>query len=238
LDREDDLNGKGTTRVRVDLFLGSDIGLWAIGEVDPTAVGGVVTEDDEIAANAIARGFAVTRAPSGADRALSVHYPHVLSAELLARYKGAWNLHPAFLPWGRGHFPLVWAIANREPAGGTLHEMTSRLDGGPIVDQIEVVVEPAETGGSLHARVREVERDLFRRWWPRIAGGEPIPARPQPPGGSYHDRRAFDLLMALDADELAAGDLDRIGRALSFPGKPGLTRGGSRPRSGDASEAS
>jgi methionyl-tRNA formyltransferase len=233
LDREDDVNRKSTARVRVDLFLGSDTGLWAIGEVDPAAVGVVVTEDEQIAADALARGLSVTRAPSGAERALSVHYPHILSADLLAGYAGAWNLHPAFLPWGRGHFPLVWAIANREPAGGTLHEMTERLDGGPIVDQIEVNVGPAETGGSLHARIREVERDLFRRWWPRIAGGEPIPARPQPPGGSYHDRRAFDRLIALDADSLAPGDLDRIGRALTFPGKPGLSGGGSRPLRGD-----
>jgi len=208
--------------LRVDLYLGSDIGLWAIGEVDPSAVGVVITEDDEIAAGAVEHGLAVSRDPSGAERALSVHYPRVLSADLLASYVGAWNLHPAFLPWGRGHFPLVWAIANREPAGATLHEMTPRLDGGPIVDQTEVVVEANETGGSLHSRIREVERGLFHKWWPRIAGGEPIPARPQPPGGSYHDRDAFEQLLATDPNALVPGDLDRIGRALTFPGKPGL----------------
>jgi len=209
--------------VRVDLFLGSDIGLWTISEVDPSAVGVVFTEDDEISARASDRGLGVAQHPSGAQRALSVHYPRILSDELLARYEGAWNLHPGFLPWGRGHFPLVCAIANSEPAGATLHEMTTQLDGGPIVDQTEVVVGPDDTGGSLHSRIREVERDLFRIWWPRIAAGEQIAARPQPPGGSYHDRAAFERLMAIDPDALAPEDLDRIGRALTFPGKPGLT---------------
>jgi methionyl-tRNA formyltransferase len=221
----DAMNRQGVSAVRVDLFLGSDIGLWTIGEIDPSAVGVVVTEDDEISARATDRGLAVARHPSGAQRALSVHYPRILSDELLALYEGAWNLHPGFLPWGRGHFPLVWAIANGEPAGATLHEMTTQLDGGPIVDQTEVVVARDDTGGSLHSRIRAVERDLFRTWWPRIAGGERIAARPQPLGGSYHDRAAFERLLALDPEALAPEDLDRIARALTFPGKPGLTRG-------------
>ncbi len=204
-----------------DLLLGSDIGLWVASVVDPLTVGTVQTEDPEIAAVATRRGLAI--GPPSSPRALSVHYPRILLPRELRQWNAAYNLHPAFLPWGRGHFPLVWAIADAEPAGATLHRMTPRVDGGPIVEQIRVAIRANDTGHSLFLRIREAERRLFLLWWPRIASGAMIIEHPQPRRqGSYHDKAAFAALLQMDPDTLDPKVEDRIRRALTFPGKPAL----------------
>lgn len=213
----------------LDLLLGSDIGLWVAQTARLDGIATVITEDPDIAAAAAARGAAVSSEPGGGWRALSVHYPRVLTADALGHYEAVYNLHPGYLPWGRGHFPLVWAIANCEPAGATLHRMTERVDAGPIIAQVQVEVGPADTAGELHQRIRDVERYLFLRWRGRLLRPEPIPERPQPPGGSYHDKAQFAALLATDPDTLEPEDLDRLRRATTFPGKPGL---GATSRSG------
>ena len=208
----------------VALLLGSDIGLWVAETVEVSGVSRITTEDPEIAAVARARGLRVGPLGEG-DRALAVHYPRLLHRAELEQFNAIYNLHPGFLPWGRGHFPLVWAIANREPAGVTLHRMIERLDAGPIVDQVEVSVRRHDTAGDLFRRIRRAERRLFALWWPRLQTESVIPERPQPPGGSYHDRAAFESLLLVDIGSLTPADLDRIRRATTFPNRRGVVTG-------------
>ena len=170
-------------------------------------------------------------------RALSVHYPKILPADELEGYEAAYNLHPGYLPWGRGHFPLVWAIWLGEPAGATVHRMTARVDSGPIVDQVRVPVLALDTAYSLFGRIRHAERRLFTTWWQRIASGRPIPETPQRSGGSYHSKRDFELLLDTDPAGLAPHAVDRLTRALTFPGKPGLGSSRRRRANGHASDA-
>jgi hypothetical protein len=89
------------------------------------------------------------------------------------------------------------------------------LDRGPIVGQLRVDYSDFETGGALHARVMEAEKDLFGCWWPRILAGEDLPCDEQPSGGSYHSRRQFFELKSLPPP---AADLTRLARALEFKG--------------------
>lgn len=216
---------------KVELLLGSDIGAWALTRVDPRHVARVVTCDDGIADRARSLGVAVESgdvnelAASGATIGFSVHYPRILNEATLGRYDVAYNLHPGLLPWGRGWYPVFWALWDQTPAGATLHEMTPKLDRGPIVDQINVVYTNADTGGSLLNRVRHAERELFDRYWPAFASGD-RPAAHAPPGhgGSYHDKADFDA--ARDPKrwkELSAEQLVRLARALTTDGYPGYT---------------
>ena len=204
------------------LLLGSDIGLWAVEFVEPASVTQVVAEDPEIRRVARRRGIAASTRPKSAWRTLSIHYPRILSHEELTSLGPTYNLHPGFLPWGRGHFPLVWAILDDEPAGATLHRMVARLDAGSIVDQTRVAVLADDTGGSLHARLRHAEREMLRKWWPRLLNDSPITERPQASGGSYHTKAEFESLLASDPRSVGPAILDRLRRALTFPGKPGL----------------
>ena len=206
----------------MDLLLGSDIGRWVASIVDPRTVRVVVTQDADIARTASRRGMSVVGMPLDGGRALSVHYPTILDPKALHQYAQVWNLHPGLLPWGRGHFPLVWSIWLHEPAGATLHRMVEKVDAGPIVDQIRVPLRLSETGDSLHRRIRAAERRLFKKWWTVLLTDSPIPERPQAGRGSYHDRKAFARLLNTDPDRLSEEDAARLRRALTFTGKPGL----------------
>ncbi len=165
------------------------------------------------------------RARGGRRRAgLSVHYQRIISQAEIDRYAGGvCNLHPGLLPWGRGFYPVFWALWERTPAGATLHEVVAALDAGPVVDQIEVEVRADDTGGSLHARVQAAEQALFARWWPRLAGGAPLPAAPQARDhGSAHDRAEFFALKREGWRALGTAELERLERCLRFPGYSGV----------------
>ena len=74
------------------------------------------------------------------------------------------NIHPSLLP----AFPGVdaqhqaWAHGVKI-AGATVHLVDDSLDGGPIVMQEAIEVEPDDTAETLAARILEVEHRLYPR---------------------------------------------------------------------------
>lgn len=62
-----------------------------------------------------------------------------LPADVLAVPRlGALNVHPSALPRYRGPSPVLWAIRNGDPCLGlSVHRMTSRIDAGPILAQLD-----------------------------------------------------------------------------------------------------
>ncbi len=94
---------------QVDLFLGGPLGLWVLGNVDPGEVGTVFSRDENILMRAAALGIP-TQQGHGVRIGLSMHYPLLLSPETLAQYDRVYNIHPAFLPWGRCYYPVFWAL--------------------------------------------------------------------------------------------------------------------------------
>lgn len=207
----------------VDLYVGGTLAEWALRNAPGPLVRRVVCHDERHAELARALGFVVwprdphNRAFAPARAALSVHYPRILRPELIERYDGAiWNLHPGLLPWGRGMYPVFWALWEGTPAGATLHELVARVDAGPVVEQREVPVFDCDTGGSLHARVQAAERELFARWLPRLAGGARPPVTPQSPDGSHHALAEFEYLRDEGRYEVPRADRARLARCLSF----------------------
>jgi folate-dependent phosphoribosylglycinamide formyltransferase PurN len=210
--------------VRADLLIGGTLGGWALERADPETVARVVTDDEQIAERAAGRGLnvALDHDYEPAARGLSVHYQRLVPAELIDRYTGLWNLHPGLLPWGRGMFPVFWALWEGTPAGASLHELVEALDAGPVVAQEEVAVRRVDTGGSLHARVQAAEKRLFDAYWPRIVAGDLLPSAPQTGAGSSHTRAEF---LALKQEGWRALDPERrahLERCLRFPGYSGL----------------
>jgi phosphoribosylglycinamide formyltransferase-1 len=72
------------------------------------------------------------------------------------------NLHPSLLP----SFPGLDAIGQAwrrgvKMTGCTVHFVTAEVDGGPIIDQAPVVVEPSDTVETLEARVHAAEHALL-----------------------------------------------------------------------------
>jgi methionyl-tRNA formyltransferase len=134
-----------------------------------------------------------------------------------------YNLHPGFLPWGRGYYPVFWALWEQTPAGATMHEISPGVDEGPIVAQSRIEITEDDTGGTLHARVVQAEKRLFRRFWPQFVSGEIPPAVPQVGTGTYHTRREFfDLKRNAHWRSMSTQDMIRLIRAYTFPGCKGL----------------
>lgn len=213
---------------KVDLFLGSDLGLWILDRIDRKDVCRVFTLDLQIAELAGKMGVEVfvdnaNVSDKSSSVGFSIHYPRILHPPLLERYHKIYNLHPGYLPWGRGYYPVFWAIWEQTPAGATLHEITAGIDEGPIVAQRSVEHFQYDTGGTLFERVREAEKEMFVEFWPRIVACDELPAIPQNGIGTYHSRKEFfDVKRSTDWRQLDSESLIRLSRALSFPGLGGL----------------
>jgi phosphoribosylglycinamide formyltransferase-1 len=72
------------------------------------------------------------------------------------------NTHPALLPAFPGAHAVRDALAyGVKVTGATVHFVTEEVDAGPIVAQEAVTVEPDDTEGSLHERIKTVEHRLL-----------------------------------------------------------------------------
>ncbi len=94
--------------------------------------------------------------------ALSVHWPNKFSNEFLNSYKYALNVHPGFLPIGRGSYPIFWSILDKTIAGATVHKMSSIIDDGPILFRKRVKYRNHHTSGDLWKMIFQVEQELVK----------------------------------------------------------------------------
>jgi folate-dependent phosphoribosylglycinamide formyltransferase PurN len=62
-----------------------------------------------------------------------VHKIDAAVLEVMPEY--AWNIHGGLSPWYRGNTTLFWPFYFMQPnwAGMTIHQLTAKLDGGPII---------------------------------------------------------------------------------------------------------
>ena len=72
------------------------------------------------------------------------------------------NTHPALLPAFKGWHAVEDALAaGVQVTGCTVHLATLEVDDGPILAQEAVPVLADDTVGTLHERIKEVERRLY-----------------------------------------------------------------------------
>lgn len=97
------------------------------------------------------------------DVIIVVAFGQILSKELLEIPKyGCINVHASLLPKLRGAGPIQWSIINGENKTGiTTMYMDVGLDTGDMLLKEEVIIEPDETGGSLHDKLSKVGGDLL-----------------------------------------------------------------------------
>ncbi len=86
-----------------------------------------------------------------ADLLVVCDYGQILSDECLQTTRlGGINLHASLLPRYRGSAPIHWAIYRGEKRTGvSVIHMSSRLDGGPILVQHDVAIQPDDTTATL-----------------------------------------------------------------------------------------
>ena len=216
--------------MKVDLFLDGDLGLWVLDQIKKEQVGCVFTTDSDLFSLACKKDLtallddpnSLQYSPSRC--AISVHYKKILNKSVLKKYQGAYNLHPGYLPWGRGYYPIFWALWENTPAGATLHEMSEQVDQGSIVEQVQIAYGAYETGYDVFLRVRDAEKKLFLKYFPKIATGDFIPSCAQVGKGSYHTRKDFlSLKEKIEWESLSADLFIKLVRYLTFPGYSGFS---------------
>ncbi|WP_282096532.1 phosphoribosylglycinamide formyltransferase [Epibacterium ulvae] len=110
---------------------------------------------------------------SGADIVCLAGFMRVLTEGFVRHFEGRMlNIHPSLLPKYKGLHTHARAIeAGDTEAGCTVHEVTPRLDDGPILGQARVPVHADDTADSLAARVLVEEHKLYPAVLRRFAAG-------------------------------------------------------------------
>jgi phosphoribosylglycinamide formyltransferase 1 len=99
----------------------------------------------------------------GVDLVVMAGFGTILGPRMFDDYAGrVLNTHPALLPAFKGWHAVEAALAaGVKVTGCTVHVATAAVDDGPILAQEAVAVEPGDTAGSLHERIKVVERRLY-----------------------------------------------------------------------------
>jgi len=92
-------------------------------------------------------------------------FMRILTPAFVQRYAGRLvNIHPSLLPAFPGLHTHQRAIdAGCKFAGATVHQVTTELDFGPILDQAVVPILPGDTADALAARVLTQEHLIYPR---------------------------------------------------------------------------
>lgn len=90
-------------------------------------------------------------------------FMRILDPAALAPWIGrAINIHPSLLPKYRGLRTHERAIAAGDTMhGASVHYVTAELDGGPVIAQAQIPIEPGDTPATLAARLLPLEHRLL-----------------------------------------------------------------------------
>jgi hypothetical protein len=106
------------------------------------------------------------------DHGIVTGFNQIFDAALIARFGSLVNLHPSLLPYYRGPEPTAWCILNGETQTGfTIHEITSRIDDGPILFQEVVPIAQNADPRSLADAIAQQAAPAFARYLEFAANG-------------------------------------------------------------------
>lgn len=99
----------------------------------------------------------------GADFIVMAGFMRILGKEFMQRFDGRMlNIHPSLLPKYKGLNTHQRALdAGDSEAGVSVHWATAELDGGPLIAQRRVLVQPNDDASSLAKRVLAQEHQLY-----------------------------------------------------------------------------
>jgi phosphoribosylaminoimidazolecarboxamide formyltransferase/IMP cyclohydrolase len=138
---------------------------WAAERGIDTALIPGAPADDPAAREAEDRALAATLAAAGVDLVVLAGYLRIVGPATLAAFpERILNTHPALLPAFPGAHAVRDALVHGATVtGATVHLVDATLDGGPIVAQEAVSIQPDDTLERLHDRIRAVEHRLLPR---------------------------------------------------------------------------
>lgn len=100
------------------------------------------------------------------DFLISNGYAPIIKEPTISEYKHKIiNIHPTFLPYGRGIYPLLWSLLEETPIGVTLHFIDEGIDSGEIIVQKKVQFDDNDTfEEAYNILLNEVEQLFLDNW--------------------------------------------------------------------------
>lgn len=112
-------------------------------------------------------------AASDADLLVLAGFMRILDAEALAPWVGRMiNIHPSLLPKYPGLHTHRRALeAGDSEHGASVHYVTAELDGGPVIAQTRMAIEPGDDEQQLATRLLPLEHQLLTSVVAAVAAG-------------------------------------------------------------------
>ena len=98
---------------------------------------------------------------------ISYGYKYLITKDIIDIFKGKIiNLHISFLPFNRGCYPNLWSHLEGSPSGVTIHLINEQIDGGEILLQKQVEIDPKKHSfrSSYLILRKEIEILLKSNW--------------------------------------------------------------------------
>ena len=129
---------------------------------------------------------------------ISYGYKYLITKDIIDIFKGKIiNLHISFLPFNRGYYPNLWSHLEGSPSGVTIHLINEQIDGGEILLQKQVEIDPKKHSfrSSYFILRKEIEL-LLKSNWKSLKLGE-IPGKISINEGSYKNKKDGDEILQL-----------------------------------------
>ncbi len=136
----------------------------ALARAQRAGVPAVVVEHRSFASReAFDRAMAAQLQAHGVELVVLAGFMRILSPWLVEQYPHRIiNTHPSLLPAFAGKDAPAQAIAyGAKVSGVSIHFVDASLDGGPLIAQRAVAVEPNDTATELHHRIQQLEHALL-----------------------------------------------------------------------------
>ena len=129
---------------------------------------------------------------------ISYGYKYLITKDIIDIFKGKIiNLHISFLPFNRGCYPNLWSHLEGSPSGVTIHLINEQIDGGEILLQKKVEIDPQKHSfRSSYLILRKEIELLLKSNWKSLKLGE-IPGKPSINEGSYKNKKDGDKILQL-----------------------------------------
>lgn len=150
-----------------------------------------------------------------ADLYVVVAFGQILPKALLEKPGfGCINVHASLLPKYRGAAPIQWAVIDgEEKSGVTIQQMDEGIDTGAVLASTELLLDKAETGGSLFERLAKAGAELCVETMKAIEEGTVIPQK-QDESQATHAKMLTKQLGNIDWNKPAV-ELERLIRGLN-----------------------
>ena len=103
------------------------------------------------------------------DWIISNGYAPIIKEPIISKYpRRILNLHPAYLPFGRGIYPNFWALLEGSPTGVSIHFIDSGIDTGDIICRRRVDPSEGDTLETFHEGLLRATEKLFIDNWDDI----------------------------------------------------------------------